>query len=140
MLADMDITKARDILTQKHRAVLATSRADGSPQLSPVLVALDADGTPVISTRAAAYKVRNVHRDPRVSLCVLPDEFFGEWMQLDGTAAVVELPEAMDGLIEYYRTISGEHPDWDEYRDAMRAEQRVLLRITPTRAGPDRAG
>ncbi len=140
MLVDMDIAKARELLTQKHHAVLATSRADGSPQLSPVLVALDADGTPVISTRTAAYKVRNVRRDPRVSLCVLPDEFFGEWMQLDGTAAVVELPEAMDGLIEYYRTISGEHPDWDEYRDAMRAEQRVLLRITPTRAGPDRAG
>ncbi|MPY96937.1 MAG: TIGR03618 family F420-dependent PPOX class oxidoreductase [Actinophytocola sp.] len=136
----MDIAKAREILTQKHRAVLATARADGTPQLSPVLVALDAEGTPVISTRAAAYKVRNVRRDPRVSLCVLPDEFFGEWMQLDGTADVVELPDAMDGLIEYYRTIAGEHPDWDEYRDAMRAEQRVLLRITPTRAGPDRSG
>lgn len=140
MLADMDIAKAREILTQRHRAVLATSRADGSPQLSPVLVALDNSGTPVISTRAPAYKVRNVRRDPNVSLCVLPDEFFGEWMQLDGTAEVVELPEAMDGLIDYYRTISGEHPNWDEYRDAMRAEQRVLLRITPTRAGPDRAG
>ncbi|MFB9729579.1 PPOX class F420-dependent oxidoreductase [Haloechinothrix salitolerans] len=136
----MDIARAQETLAHRHRAVLATARADGSPQLSPVLVALDASGTPVISTRAPAYKVRNVRRDPRVSLCVLPDEFFGDWMQLDGTADIVELPEAMDGLIEYYRTISGEHPNWDEYREAMRSEQRVLLRITPTRAGPDRAG
>lgn len=136
----MDIAKAREILARRHRAVLATSRADGTPQLSPVLVALDGAGSPVISTRATAYKVRNVRRDPRVWLCVLPDEFFGDWLQLDGTADVVELPEAMDGLVEYYRTVSGEHPDWEEYREAMRAEQRVLLRITPTRAGPDRAG
>ncbi|MPY85351.1 MAG: TIGR03618 family F420-dependent PPOX class oxidoreductase [Actinophytocola sp.] len=136
----MDIAQARETIARQHHAVLATSRADGSPQLSPVLVALDGAGTPVISTRTTAYKVRNIRRDPHVSLCVLPDRFFGEWLQLDGTAEVVELPEAMDGLVEYYRTISGEHPDWDEYRDAMRAEQRVLLRITPTRAGPDRSG
>ena len=136
----MDIAKARETIARQHHAVLATARADGSPQLSPVLVALDGTGTPVISTRTAAYKVRNIRRDPHVSLCVLPDRFFGEWLQLDGTAVVVELPEAMDGLVEYYRTISGEHPDWDEYRDAMRAEQRVLLRITPTRAGPNRSG
>jgi PPOX class probable F420-dependent enzyme len=115
-------------------------RADGGPQMSPVTVGVDDAGHVVISTRLPAYKVRNIRRDPRVWLCVLPDEFFGRWVQLDGTAEIVELPEAMDGLIDYYRRISGEHPDWDDYRAAMLRDQRVLLRIRVARAGPDRSG
>ena len=136
----MDVDAALDIVSTQHHAVLATLRADGSPQLSPVTAGIDGAGHVVISTRQTAYKVRNIRRDPRVWLCVLPDRFFGQWIQLDGTVEIVELPEAMEGLVDYYRRISGEHPDWDEYRAAMQAEKRVLLRIRVLRAGPDRSG
>jgi PPOX class probable F420-dependent enzyme len=136
----MDLDTALDVVRSQHHAVLATVRADGGPQMSPVTVGVDDAGYVVISTRLPAYKVRNIRRDSRVWLCVLPDEFFGRWVQLDGTAEIVELPEAMDGLIDYYRRISGEHPDWDDYRAAMLRDQRVLLRIRVTRAGPDRSG
>lgn len=136
----MDVDAALDFVRTQHHAVLATLRADGSPQLSPVTAGVDDAGHVVISTRQTAYKVRNIRRDPRVWLCVLPDRFFGQWIQLEGTVEIVELPEAMDGLIDYYRRISGEHPDWDEYRAAMQAEKRVLLRVRVLRAGPDRSG
>ncbi|SHE65900.1 PPOX class F420-dependent oxidoreductase [Streptoalloteichus hindustanus] len=136
----MDLDTARALVRAQHRAVLATTRADGTPQMSPVLVALDDRDRLVVSTREAAYKVRNIRRDPRVWICVLPDGFFGRWAQVEGVATVVSLPEALPGLEDYYRRISGEHPDWDEYREAMRAERRVLLRIDLTRAGPDRSG
>lgn len=136
----MDLDRARSVLSAQHHAVLATMRADGTPQMSPVLVALDGEGRAVISTRETAYKLRHVRRDPRVWLCVLPDGFFGEWIQVEGEATVVSLPEAMDGLIDYYRSISGEHADWDDYRRAMTEERRVLVRVELTKAGPDRAG
>jgi PPOX class probable F420-dependent enzyme len=136
----MDLDTALEVVRTQHHAVLATLKADGTPQLSPVTAGVDGDGQVVISTRQAAYKVRNIRRDPRVWLCVLPDQFFGHWIQIEGTAEVVELPEAMDGLVDYYRRISGEHPDWDDYRAAMEAEKRVLLRISVEKAGPDRSG
>ena len=137
----MDLDEARAILREQHRAVLATWRGDGTPQLSPVTVGLDEAGHPEISSRRTAYKVRNLRRDPRAYLCVFPDNFYGgRWIQLDGTVDVVDLPDAMEPLVEYYRRISGEHPDWDDYRAAMTRDQRVLLRMTITRAGPDRAG
>lgn len=136
----MDLATAREFLATQHRAVLATNRADGTPQLSPVLAAIDPQGHVVISTREPAYKVRNVRRDPRVYLCLLPDGFYGSWLQIDGTAEVVTLPEAMDPLIDYYRRISGEHPDWDDYRAAMVRDQRVVLRIDIGRVGPDQRG
>jgi PPOX class probable F420-dependent enzyme len=103
-------------------------------------VALDAEGYGIISSREPAYKVKNLRRDPNTSLCVLPDSFFGRWIQVDGTAEIVDLPEAMDGLIDHYRRAVGEHPDWDDYRAAMEREKRVLIRINITRAGPDRSG
>jgi PPOX class probable F420-dependent enzyme len=136
----MDINEALDYVRTQHHAVLGTLKSDGTPQLSPVTVGIDGDGHVVISTRQTAYKVRNVRRDPRVWLCAFPDAFFGQWVQIDGTAEIVELPEAMDGLVAYYRSISGEHPDWDDYRSAMERDQRVLLRITPTKAGPSVSG
>ena len=120
--------------------MLATSRLDGSPQLSPVTVGVDDEGRFVISTRETALKVRNLRRSPMASLCVLPDGFFGEWIQVDGLAEVVSLPEAMEPLVDYYRSISGEHPDWDDYRAVMARDRRVLVRITGERAGPNRSG
>jgi PPOX class probable F420-dependent enzyme len=136
----MDVEEARDFLRQHHRALLATFRSDGRPQLSPVTVGVDEEGWAVISSRETAYKVRNLRRDPRASLCVIDDGFFGPWAQVDGTAIVVSLPEAMEPLVEYYRRISGEHPDWDEYRQAMEQQRRVLVRIGIERAGPNRMG
>lgn len=136
----MDLDDARTVLDDHHRAVMWTRRSDGSPQMSPIVCALAADGRVVVSTRERAAKTRNVARDPAVSLCVLPDGFFGEWIQVDGRAEVLRLPDAMAGLIDYYRTISGEHPDWTAYRQAMTEEHRVLIAITIERAGPDRRG
>jgi PPOX class probable F420-dependent enzyme len=135
----MDLDEARAVVAEQHRAILATMRQDGTPQMSPILVTLDDQGRLVVSSRTGAFKVRNARRDPRVWVCVLPDEFFGRWVQIEGETEIVELPEAMELLVDYYRSISGEHPDWDAYRASMEKEQRVIMRITPTRAGPDRA-
>lgn len=136
----MDLDDAREFIRKNHRAIFTALRSDGTPQMSPVLAAVDDEGHVIVSTRETAYKVKQVSRDPRVSLCVLNDGFFGSWIQVDGEAVVVPLPEAMDGLVDYYRRISGEHPDWDDYRAGMEREKRVLLRITLHRAGPDRTG
>jgi PPOX class probable F420-dependent enzyme len=136
----MDLDEARAVLGQQHHAVLATTKTDGTPQLSPVTVGVDEAGRAVISSRQAAYKVRNLRRDPTAYLCVLPDTFFGRWIQVSGRATIVELPEAMELLVDYYRRISGEHPDWDDYRAAMERDRRVLIQIELTSAGPDRAG
>lgn len=136
----MDLDEARAVVREQPRAVLATLRSDGTPQMSPVLVAVDDDGAVLVSTRETALKVRNLRRDPRLWLCVLPDGFFGRWIQVEGRARIVGLPEAMDGLVDYYRRLSGEHDDWDDYRAAMERERRVLLRVELDRAGPDRSG
>jgi PPOX class probable F420-dependent enzyme len=136
----VEIEAALEFVRAHHNAVLATYRADGSPQLSPVTAGVDGDQRVVISTRETAFKVRNARRDPRVSLCVLPDGFYGPWVQLSGEADVVSLPDAMEFLVAYYRGISGEHPDWDDYRQAMIRDQRCVVRITVRHAGPDRSG
>lgn len=136
----MDLDRARDFLRTNHRAVLATYHRDGRPQLTPVTAGVDEAGRAVISTRETAIKVHNLARDPRAALCVLNDGFFGEWVQVEGTAEIVHLPEAMEPLVDYYRRISGEHPDWADYRAAMERDRRVLVRVTLTRAGPDFQG
>lgn len=136
----MDIREAQAFLQSHSCGVLATRRRDGQPQLSPVTVGIDTAGRALVSSREAAYKVRNIRRDPRVSLCVFVDTFYGEWIQVDGVAEVVALPEAMEPLVEYYRQLEGEHPDWEDYRRAMERDRRVLLRITIERAGPERKG
>ena len=136
----MDRTEALDFIRSNHRAVLATTRSDGSPQLSPVTAAVDAEDRVVVSTRETAMKVHNLRRRPRAWLCVLTERFFGSWAQVEGDVEIVPLPEAMEGLVDYYRLVAGEHPDWDEYRRAMQNERRVLLRITVDRAGPTRSG
>ena len=136
----MNLDEARQFLRENHRAVLATFRVDGRPQLSPVAVGVDAEGRAVVSSRETAFKVKNLRRDPRASVCVVSDNWYGGWLQADGTASIVSLPEAMDLLIDYYRSLAGEHPDWDDYRAAMERERRVMVRIELERAGPDRQG
>jgi PPOX class probable F420-dependent enzyme len=136
----MDIAKAVDFVKKNPRAILATHRKDGSPQLSPVLIVADDDGRLMVSSRETAYKVRNLRRDPNVSLCVLNEGFYGDWIQVDGTATIVSLPEAMDLLVDYYRRASGEHDDWDDYRAAMERDKRVIVRVEIAKAGPDRQG
>lgn len=135
----MDIETARDFARRSHRAVMATRSGDGIQQ-SPVLVAVDGTGRFVVSSRETAYKTKNVRRDPWVQLCLLAERFFGEWYVVEGAADVVSLPEAMGELEDYYRSISGEHADWDDYRAAMNRERRVVIRVTALRAGPDRQG
>jgi PPOX class probable F420-dependent enzyme len=132
--------QAREFVASHHRAVLVTRRSAGSLQTSPVTVGVDSDGKVVISSRATAYKVRNLRRDPTATLCVLSDNFFGRWMQIDGATEIVPLPDAMEGLVDYYRRISGEHPDWDDYRRAMVDQRRVLIRLAIGNVGPAHAG
>jgi PPOX class probable F420-dependent enzyme len=136
----MDLDRARDFVRVNHRGVLATRRPDGSIQQTPVLAAIDDEGRVIISTRETAYKTRYLRRDPWAQVCVVTDRFFGEWVFVEGQAEVVSLPEAMEPLIDYYKRFPGENPDWDDYRERMRREQRVLVRITLERAGPDRKG
>jgi PPOX class probable F420-dependent enzyme len=136
----VDVDEARDFVRQHGRAVMHTYRQDGSPQLSPVLVVADDDGRLLVSTREPSMKAKNLARDPRVSLCVFNEAFFGAWIRVDGRAELVHLPDAMDLLVDYYRRGAGEHDDWDAYREAMAEEQRLIVRITVERAGPDQAG
>jgi PPOX class probable F420-dependent enzyme len=130
----MDVEEARRFIRSNHRAVLVTRRHDDGLQLSPVVVAMDGDGLAVISATEDRAKTRNLRRDPRAALCVMTDRFWGGAVQVEGVAQIVPLPEAMDGLVAYYRAISGEHPDWDDYRRAMEAEGRCLIRVSIERA------
>lgn len=129
-----------EFLRPRHRALIITTRSDGSPQISPVTCGVDEHGRVVISTYPERAKVRNARRTPRVSLCVLSDEWNGPWVQVDGTAQVLDLPEALEPLVDYFRSISGEHPDWDDYRRAMQKQGKCLLRITIERWGPIATG
>jgi PPOX class probable F420-dependent enzyme len=139
-MTPMDIASAQQFLREHHNAVLLTWRRDGRPQMSPVTVGLDGAGRAIFSSQETTYKVRNLRRDPRAALCVFVKAFLGPWIQIEGTAEVVILPEAMEPLVDYYRRLAGEHPDWDDYRRAMIADRRTLVRITIERAGPDRQG
>ena len=136
----MEIAEAVEFVRRNHNGVLATARADGKPQLSPVTGGVDAQGRVIVSSRETAVKVRNLRRQPFASYVGLNPRFYGEWVQVEGPVEIVALPEAMDLLVAYYRDISGEHPDWDDYRAAMERDQRVIIAITPERVGPTVAG
>jgi PPOX class probable F420-dependent enzyme len=129
-----------EFLRTRHRVVLLTSRRDGSPQASPVTAGVDGDGRLVVSTYPERAKVANARRDPVASALVLSDDWNGEWVQVWGTLEVLDLPDALEPLVEYYRSISGEHPDWDEYRQAMVEQGKSLLRLTIERWGPIATG
>ena len=136
----MDTAAALEFLRANHRAVMATTKADGSTQLSPITVGVDAEGRVVVSTRETAYKVRHLHALPYAAICAFTDGFFGDWIQVEGPVDIVALPEAMEPLVDYYRSIRGEHPDWDDYRATMERDRRVILRMTVERAGPNVSG
>jgi PPOX class probable F420-dependent enzyme len=136
----MDAAGVQEFIRTNHHAVMATFRKDGRPALSPVTLGVDPEGRLIVSTRETAMKVKHLRRDPRVSITAFTDRFYGDFVQAEGTAEIVPLPEAMELLVEYYRGISGEHPDWDDYRAAMIRDQRVIVRFAIERAGPNVLG
>ena len=136
----MDADTARAFLRANHRAVMATTRADGTTQMSPITVGVDGEGRVLVSSRDTAYKVRHLRALPYAAICAFTEGFFGEWVQVEGPVEIVALPEAMEMLVQYYRDISGEHPDWDDYRAAMERDQRVMLRLSIERSGPNIQG
>ena len=137
---DVDRQKLLEFVRPRHQMVLITHRSDGGLQASPVTGGVDDEGRLVVSTYPERAKVANARRDPQVSVVVLSDEWNGPWVQVDGTCEVLDLPEALEPLVDYFRSISGEHPDWDEYRAAKQKQGKSLLRITPTRWGPVATG
>jgi PPOX class probable F420-dependent enzyme len=129
-----------DFVRTRHHALLVTTRADGRPQVSPVACGVDAEGRIVVSTYPQRAKARNLRRNPAASVCVLSDEWDGPYVQVDGDAEVLDLPDAVEPLVDYYRSIAGEHPDWDEYRAAMVRQGKSLIRVTPRSWGPVATG
>jgi PPOX class probable F420-dependent enzyme len=129
-----------DFIRPRHHAIVITARGDGGPQASPVTCGVDDEGRIVIATYPERAKTRNARRDPRVSVLFLSDDFGGAWVQVDGTGEVLDVPAAVEPLVGYYRAISGEHPDWAQYRDAMVKQGKSLLRVTPERWGPVATG
>ena len=136
----VDHSALLEFLRPRHRMLLVTQRRDGSPQLSPVTGGVDDEGRIVIATYPGRAKTSNAKRHPDVSVCVVSDEWNGPWVQVNGTAEVFDMPEAENVLVDYFRSISGEHPDWEEYRAAMRVQKKSLIRITPTSWGPVATG
>ena len=136
----VELDELLDFVRPRHQFVLITHRQDGSPQASPVSGGVDDHGRLVISTYPERAKAVNARRDPQVSVLVLGDEFNDAYVQVDGTCEVIDPPDSVEPLVDYYRCIAGEHPDWDEYRQAMRDQGKSLLRITPTRWGPVATG
>lgn len=136
----VELAPLLEFLRPRHRGVLNTYRADGSPQMSPVTCGVDSGGRIVVATYPARAKAVNARRNPQVSICVLSDEWNDAYVQVDGRAEVLDMPEALDGLVDYFRCISGEHPDWDEYREAMARQNKSLIRIHIERWGPVATG
>lgn len=138
----VDLDQLLEFVRPRHKITLMTLRRDGRPQISPVTGGVDAEGRIVISTYPQRAKATNLRRDPRATVLVHSDEWNGAYVQVDGTAEVLDMPsqEAEDALVEYFRCISGEHPDWEEYRQAMRTQGKSLIRITPESWGPIATG
>ena len=129
-----------EFIRPRHKGTLVTMRRDGRPQMSPVSCGVDDEGRIVVSTYPQRAKAANARRDPRVSILVHSDDWNDPYVQVDGTAEVIDMPDAVEPLVDYFRCIAGEHPDWDEYRQAMRDQNKSLIRITPERWGPVATG
>lgn len=136
----VDLAGLLDFVRTRHHGILLTTRTDGSPQGSPVTMGVDDSGRIVVSTYPERAKTRNAKSNPAASVIVLSDDFGGAWVQVDGTAEVIDIPDSVEPLVEYYRSISGEHPDWDEYREAMVRQGKSIIRVTPQRWGPIATG
>jgi PPOX class probable F420-dependent enzyme len=136
----VDLAGLLDFVRPRHHGILLTTRADGTPQGSPVTMGVDDSGRIVVSTYPERAKTRNAKSNPAASVIVLSDDFGGAWVQVDGTAEVIDIPDSVEPLVEYYRSISGEHPDWDEYREAMVRQGKSIIRVTPQRWGPIATG
>ncbi|MDQ3538395.1 MAG: PPOX class F420-dependent oxidoreductase [Actinomycetota bacterium] len=136
----VDLPELLAFIRPRHKAILTTVRSDGRPQLSPVAMGVDERGRIVVSTYPERAKTANARNDARVSVCVLSDDWDGAWVQVDGQAQVLDMPEALEPLVSYYRVISGEHPDWNDYRQAMRRQDKSLIRVTIQRWGPIATG
>ncbi|MEU7827859.1 MULTISPECIES: PPOX class F420-dependent oxidoreductase [unclassified Nonomuraea] len=136
----VELPELLDFLRPRHHGLLSTTRADGRPQLSPVSCGVDEGGRIVVSTYPDRAKTRNARRDERASICVLSDDWDGPYVQVDGRAEVLDMPEALDALVDYYRCISGEHPDWDDYRAAMERQGKSLIRLHIDRWSPIATG
>lgn len=137
---EVDLDGLLDFVRPRSRMVLITRRADGAPQASPVTGGVDDSGRIVVSSYPQRAKTRNARRRPEVSVLVVSDDWDGPWVQVDGTADVVDATEDVEAFVEYYRNIAGEHPDWEEYREAMRQQGKSLIRVTPRRWGPVATG
>jgi len=137
---EVDLDGLLDFVRPRHQMVVITQRSDGRPQASPVTGGVDEGGRLVISTYPERAKTVNARRSPQVSVLVLSDDFGGAWVQVDGECEVIDAPDSVEPLVEYFRCISGEHPDWDEYRQAMLDQGKSILRITPTRWSPVATG
>ncbi len=129
-----------EFLRPRHHVVLTTTRRDGSPQSSPITAGVDSQGRLTVASYPERAKVRNLRRDPSCSALVLSDDWNGPWVQVWGRGEVVDLPDAVEPLVEYFRSISGDHPDWDEYREAMRSQGKCLIRLQIERWGPIATG
>jgi PPOX class probable F420-dependent enzyme len=136
----VDRAGLEEFIRPRHQAILCTQREDGTPQLSPVTMGVSPEGSIMVSSYPERAKVQNLRRHHSATVCVLSDQFGGPWVQVSGTVAVIDMPDAVEELVVYFRSISGEHPDWDEYRQAMREQGKVLLRLTPERWGPISTG
>ena len=136
----VDRTDLEAFIHHRHRGVLLTTKQDGRPQSSLVTMGLDSEGRIVVSTYPERAKVHNLRRDPRASIVVMSDEFNGEWVQVDGTSEVIDIPDSIEPLVEYFRVISGEHSDWDEYREAMIGQGKTIIRVTIEQWGPIATG
>ena len=136
----VDLEGLLEFVRPRHKALLLTRRADGGPQASPVTCGVDTEGRIVVSTYPERAKARNARKDARASVVILSEDFDGPWVQIDGEAEVIDGEDAVEPLVEYFRVIAGEHPDWEEYREAMRRQGKALVRITPERWGPIATG
>ena len=133
----MDIATAQKFLRDNHRACIAVRQKDGWPQMTLVTPAMDTEGRVIITSRGTTYKIKHLRRDPRVSMLIFGEQYSGsKFVQIHGTAELIELPKAMEILIYWYKQVRGEHKNWDDYKKQMQDEKRTIIRVTIEKVGP----